>query len=61
VFGQHKWPEPAGMTVEFFRDFYRLDSSHVRTRDFEKRTEVYDKYKMLNRFGCRLSGATIFC
>lgn len=35
LFGQHKTPEPGGMSVQFFRDFYKLDASHVRTRDYE--------------------------
>lgn len=48
-FGQHKWPEPGAMSVRFFRDFYRLDSSHVRTHDFEKYPKMLHKYQSLNR------------
>ena len=48
-FGQHKSPEPGAMSVRFFRDFYRLDSSHVRTHDFEKYPKMLLKYQSFNR------------
>ena len=37
------------MSVRFFRDFYRLDSSHVRTHDFEKNDKVMAEYQRANR------------
>jgi beta-1,4-mannosyl-glycoprotein beta-1,4-N-acetylglucosaminyltransferase len=47
-FGQHKYPEPGAMSVRFFRDFYRFDSSHVRTHDFEKNEQVMATYEASN-------------
>ena len=49
-FGQHKTPEPGAMSVGFFRDFYRFDSSHVRTHDFKKRPKMLGEYQAANRF-----------
>jgi hypothetical protein len=34
------------MSVQFFQDFYKLDASHVRTRDFEIMTKSLADYKV---------------
>ena len=32
--------DPAVMTVQFFRDFYQYDASHVRTQDYNRNIEA---------------------
>ena len=42
-FPDHKSFDPAILSVQFFRDFYDYDASHVRSDDYKKHTGVMAK------------------
>jgi len=48
VHGLAKAFEKSAITVEFFRDFFEYDASHIRTDDYKKDDKMLGKYKSRN-------------